>query len=120
MQSIYYNDLDNTFEDEEGNFIYDISGFLPNDKILEYKQVGGTYYSYVNGETIEIVFPIIDNYRLIAYYEKDNMFTDDNDNLIVNILSIVRPNDLLLFKQNRKSMLIKGIQGRTIDLLYVD
>ena len=119
MQSLYYIDYNNTFEDDDGNILYDISDLLPKDKIMEYKQRGGTYYSSSDGETIEIDFPIRDNYRLLSYYQESNTFTDADDEIIVNIFSIITPNNLFMFKKNKENVVIKGIQGRVIDLLYI-
>jgi hypothetical protein len=119
VQSIYYNDYNNTFEDDFGCIFYNISELLPSDEIIKYKQVGGTYYSTFNGETIEIDFPIRDNYILIAYYQETNTFMDEDDNIIVNIFSLIPANELFMFKRNKKNAVIKGNQDRIIDLLYI-
>ena len=120
MQSIYYDDYNNTFENDFGEIIYNISKLLPSDEILHYKEVGGTYYSEFDGVTFEIHFPIRDNYRLIAYYPEDNIFMDEYDEMITNIFSLISSKDLYLFKKNKENVVIKGIQGRIIDLLYLD
>lgn len=119
MQSIYYNDHDNTFEDDFGCVFYNISELLPNDKIIKYKRIGGTYYSSMNGKTIEIDFPIRDEERLIIYSQEDNSFTDEDDNLVFNIFNIITTMDLLLFKSNKVSAYIRGIQGELIEFLYL-
>ena len=119
MLSIYYNDYDNTFEDMDGNMLYDISNYLPIEKIMKYKQIGGTYYSSVGGDDFEIVFPIRDNYRLIAYYQETNTFLDEEDVPIFNIFDMLKPNDVFMFKKNKKNAVIKGVQDRIIDLLYI-
>jgi len=119
VQSIYYDDYNNNFEDDFGNTVYNIANLLPTDKIIEYKQKGGTYYSELNGEVIEIVFPIRDNYRLIAYYQETNTFMDEEDTPIFNMFSLLTSTDLYLFKRNKKNAVIKGIQGQIVDLLYI-
>lgn len=120
MQSIYYDDYNNTFENDFGEIIYNINKLLPADEILHYKEAGGTYYSEFDGVTFEIHFPIRDNYRLIAYYPEDNIFMDEDDEMITNIFSLISSKDLYLFKKNKENVVIKGIQGRIIDLLYLD
>ena len=118
---IYYNYNTNAFTDEFGQVRYDISDIMPFGQIMLYKRIGGAYYCKANseGEVFCVNFPMsIDSNRKIIYYPIDNTFNDEDDEIIFNIFSILTPNDLLLFKQNKQSICIPGPQGGMIDLIY--
>lgn len=118
-QSIYYNDLDDTFEDEDGGIEDNISDIMPIEDIIYCKKVGGTYYYTVGCEDFEVVFPINDHERSIYYDVADNSFEDEEGNTIYNIFSLISPNDIYLFKENKKNINLPGPTGN-IELVYVD
>jgi len=118
VQSIYYNDNTNSFEDDFGNVEYDISDILELEQVIYYKKVGGTCYSNVGGEDFKIEFPTKGLSRSIYYDPKENVMLDEDSNIIYNIFSLITANDLFLFKKNKESINISGIAGETIEMVY--
>lgn len=118
--SIYYNDNDNSFMDDFGSIEYDISDIMPLKMVIRHKEIGGTYYAknITPGIIYEIEFPIRDTDRSLIYYSIDNTFNDEDDEIVFNIFSIITPNDVYLFKRNRRNICIRGVQGGMIDLVY--
>ncbi|MDF2800256.1 MAG: hypothetical protein K0S61_159 [Anaerocolumna sp.] len=57
-----------------------------------------------------------------AYYydEKQNLLTDEEGEEIVDIFSIISPNSLYLFKAKKKDMLVYGVTGNLVGLIYPD
>jgi len=123
MPTIYYNDNTNLFTDEDG-IEYDITDkLMPYDEVIFYKKNGGTYH--VNdleyGEEYDIEFPVLINLnRVITYYEENNLLFDEAYEVVFNIYTIITPNDLFLFKENKKNVCIKGVNGGMVDLIYCD
>jgi len=120
---ICYNDNNNTFEDEMGQIEYDISDIMPIDQILFFKKNGGTYYTDGSRDehdiqTFAISFPIRDLERSIYYDRFTNMFDDEYGELVFNIFSIITPNDLLLFKQNKKTIFVNNLKGGVVKMVY--
>lgn len=118
LVSVYYNDNDNTFEDEGGQIEYDISGIMPFDQLMFYKKNGGTYYSTVKGEDYEIEFPVRGEAREIYYDVVTNMFEDEDGDFIFNIYNIVTPNALLLFKKHEESVFVSNVKGGIVHMVY--
>ena len=122
VSSIYYDDNTNSFEDEDGSIIYDLSKIISPNKLLNYKEVGGTYYFPSDNPNVrwEVVFPIREDTCLIYYDVEENTMTDEEENIIYNIFSFITPNDLLLFKRNKKDVYIPGLKGGMVNMIYVD
>ena len=118
--SIYYNDFDNTFEDEHGATEDNLDGIMSNEDILEYKQVGGTYYREVNGSMYEIVFPIRDAKRVFHYDIEENVMFNEDGIMMFNIFSVIRPSSLMLFKKGKKTMEVDTITGGWAELIWPD
>lgn len=119
---IEYNDNENCFIDTHGVIEYDMSGIMPISDILKFKKTGGIYYceGLTPNVLYEIDFPERDVSRSI-YYDLDlNTMFDEDGSVLVNIFSIVTPNDLLLFKKNKKSIFIVGVTGGFIEMVYPD
>jgi len=114
--SIYYNDSDNSFEDDSGEFFYDISDIMPIDDIAKYKKVGGTYYYIINGESVEIEFPIRDSIRTLNYDALTNVMYDEEGDILFNMFSIITPNDLYMFKTEKQSITITKPSGDILEL----
>lgn len=129
--SIYYNDNDNTFEDEYGDTEMDVSDLMSAEDIIRAKQVGGTYYftttyGLPKGTTVypntqyEIVFPINDSDRTLYYDVEENIMLNETGEVVFNIFSIVHPNDLYLFKKKRDTMKVRGVSGGSVELIWPD
>ena len=120
--TVYYDANTNSFRDDWGITVYDISNIMSNENIMLYKKAGGTFYCCDSeGLIYQVEFPTsISVDRTIVYYEDDNTMTDEEDEMMFNIFSIITPNDLLLFKKNRKSICIEGTQGGKINLVYLE
>ena len=117
--TIYYDDNINLFKDEDG-IEFEITSIMSNDDIIYYKKVGGTY-SIVKSDDIvyEVDFPFNNGYnRILIYWKEDNLFTDEEGQIIFNIFSLITPNDLYLFKKNKDNATIDGLQGGVIDIVY--
>jgi len=120
-RSIYYNDNTNTFEDEYcADYDYDISNLMENDQILFYKKMGGNVYTRVDDEDFEIVFPVRDEDRTLCYDIDDNTMCDEYGPIVFNIFNIVYPSVLYLFKKNRKTVNVIGINGCKVELKWPD
>ncbi|MFA6661466.1 MAG: hypothetical protein WCS56_00365 [Bacilli bacterium] len=118
-KSIYYNVNENTFEDDDGDTdIYDISEILENDQIIYYKRVGGTCYAHVDGEDYEVVFPIPEEERTLYYDIEENVMYNEYGDTVFNIFSIISPNDLYLFKRERHSKEVPGVNGGSVELIW--
>lgn len=48
--------------------------------------------------------------RRMLYYEEDNRFEDCDGHIIFDIFSYITPNDLMIFRKNRKSDVINDIE----------
>lgn len=121
MCSIYYNDNTNDFENEFGSTI-DIYKIMPIKDIVNYKSIGGIYYvdSPLSNITYEIEFPIRDRDRSL-YYDLDfNAMLDEDGDTIFNIFSIISPSDFKLFKYKKESMVVFGVRGGLVELIYPD
>ena len=59
--------------------------------------------------------------NLVLYYDSElNVMRDMNEYIIFNIFGRVTPNQLYLFKKNKENMIVMGVQGKPVTLLYVD
>ena len=125
-RTIYYNDNNNTFEDEYGaDYDYDISEIMENEQVLYYKKVGGTVYSHIkgdgeDGEDFEVIFPIRDINRTLYYDVQENLMYDEYGATAFNIFSIVLPSYLYLFKQNKNTIEVPGVNGGFVELIWPD
>lgn len=64
------------------------------------------------------------NYKIVwhvYYYEKENIFTDDCGQIIYDMLRIITPNELFLFKQDRSFNCfgMKGNKDVIVEILSV-
>lgn len=57
---------------------------------------------------------------VLHYDSEENVMRDTNGHIIFNIFKYITPNELLLFKQNRKTMFVSGKSGKKVTLLYLD
>lgn len=56
---------------------------------------------------------------IALYYDKDsNRFIDEDGYIIYYIFGIVTPNDIYLFKKNKEYMLLKGVHGEMVELIW--
>ena len=121
VQTIYYDSNSNLFLNEVDGLECEISDIMEIEQILYYKKVGGTVYANMYGEEFQIIFPIPTiSDRTIYYCAKDNTFMDEEDNILFNIFSLITPNDLFLFKKNKKNKTIIGIDGIIVRIMYSD
>lgn len=118
--SIYYNDNDNTFEDDFGIVEHSVIGIMTVEDMIYYKQVGGTYYRVFNGIRYELVFPFREDTRALQYDSESNMMYDEDGEIVFNIFSIIDPNTLYLFKKNKKDMEAMSISGGYVSLMWID
>ena len=118
--TLYYNDYNNTFEDDDGDDSYDISIIMENDQLMYYKKMGGTIYANVDTGDFEIVFPVKDNNRTLYYDIKENVMYDEYGNTMFNIFSLIMPSSLALFKTNKYSMEVRGMYGGMVELIWPD
>jgi len=59
--------------------------------------------------------------NLVLYYDSElNVMRDMNEYIIFNIFGRVTPNQLYLFKKNKKTIVVMGVQGNPVTLLWVD
>jgi len=59
--------------------------------------------------------------NLVLYYDSElNVMRDMNEYIIFNIFGRVTPNQLYLFKQKKETMVVMGVQGSPVTLLWVD
>lgn len=117
--TIYYNDNDNTFQDDyDADYEYDILSIMENDQIIYYKRVGGIVYSQVDDEEFEIVFPIRDQDRTLYYDIEANVIYDEHGINLFNIFSVITPNDLYLFKNKKETIEIRGTNGHMVELIW--
>ena len=125
-RTIYYNDNNNTFEDEYGaDYDYDISEIMENEQVLYYKKVGGTIYAHIGsddieGEDFEVIFPIRDTNRTLYYDIKENVMYDEYGATAFNLFCIILPSYLYMFKKNKKTMDVPGVNGGTVELIWPD
>jgi hypothetical protein len=52
------------------------------------------------------------------YNEEKNIMIDEDGQEIFNIFSIITPNALYLFKENKEDMFVYGIHGELVELVY--
>jgi hypothetical protein len=120
--TIYYNDNENTFEDEDGDESYDISEIMDNDQIMSYKKDGGTCYhrigNDIDGQDFEVVFPTRPTDRTLYYDIKENVMYDENGHTAYNIFNIITPNELYLFKHKKETMDVAGVHGGSVELIW--
>jgi hypothetical protein len=122
IYSIYYNPNENAFEDEDGDTIDIISNIISVTALAEFKEIGGIYYFDSVDEDIryEVVFPINDLDRTLYYDVEANLMYDECGKEMFNIFSLIRPNDLYLFKKNKETMEVYGRNGGLIELVWPD
>jgi len=116
--AIYYDPNTNLFTDDD-DIEYGVSSIMSSNDIIKFKKNGGTYCTRIEGESYMIDFPKPrDENRTIIYFEKDNTLRDELNEIIFNIFSIITPNELYLFKYNKESVVLDGIQGGLVHLIY--
>jgi hypothetical protein len=54
----------------------------------------------------------------VYYYESENIFIDERGDTIYNIYSIVDPNLVYLFKNKKEDMIVYGVHGQKVEMLY--
>jgi len=119
--SIWYDDNDGSFTDEFGTVEYDITDIMPFDQVMFYKREGGAYYSIMqehNGVIFKIEFPTRDIDRLLYYDLEENIMIDEAGNAVFNLYNIIRPNDFMMFRRNKESVIVVGIWGGYIELVW--
>lgn len=58
---------------------------------------------------------------ITLYYNKEeNRFVDEDGYIIYHIFGIVTPNDIYMFKKNKEYMLLKGVHGEMVELVWPD
>jgi len=116
---IYYDCNANTFEDMF-NSNMDVYKLMPVKDILTYKQKGGTYYTRPNSLDViyEIVFPILNNKRVLRYDSESNMIFDEDGDIIYNIFKFISPIMFSIFKEKKDRMVVTGIDDEVVELLY--
>lgn len=117
---IFYDHNTNLFTDEDG-VEYNISNLMSIEEIMVFKRLGGNYLATgEDGEMLWINFRTPELDRRLIYYAIVNYFTDEDDEPIFNPFSIITPNDLFLFKHNKKDVNIDGINGGKVNLIYFE
>lgn len=119
--TIYYDCNSNLFEDDDG-IEYGLSSIISDEDMILYKEFGGTYY-YDDPEfyiRYEVIFPKNDPNRTLYYDIEANLMFDEHGNIMYNIFSLISPNDLYLFKKNKKTMDVYGRSGGNIELIWPD
>ena len=115
--SIHYDDTKNTFDDDGA-----ISGIIPIKKLIKHKKQGGIfYYEDPDDEdrVYKVEFPYRELDRTLVYYAPDNTFEEEGEPMF-NLFSLMTPNDLFMFKKNKKSVCIDGVQGGKTMLMYFE
>ena len=60
-------------------------------------------------------------HKLILFYDSElNVMRNTNGYIIFNIFGRVTPNQLYLFKKNKETIVVMGVQGNPVTLLWVD
>jgi hypothetical protein len=114
--SIHYDDNKNSFDDDGA-----ISGIIPIKRLKTHKKTGGIFYYKDSDDeniTYKVIFPIRELDRMLYYYSQDNTFDDEDGNIMFNLFSLIPPNDLFMFKKNKKSVCLDGVHGGKISLIY--
>ena len=114
--TIHYNDTTNTFDDDGA-----VSVIIPLKKLISHKKTGGKfYYKDPDDEDrlYKIIFPYRELDRTLVYSTDDNMFEDEDGEPMYNIFSLITANQLFLFKNNKKSVCLDGLQGGKVSLIY--
>lgn len=118
--TINYDYNEDIFRDEWG-IEFDILSIMTYQQIDHYKRVGGTYSIAIKEDNIiyEVDFPTSNGLnRNIIYWKADNLFTDEEGEVLFNIFSLLTPSDIYLFKRNKESVVIWGLQGGNVSIIY--
>lgn len=121
IMTIYYNCNTNVFSDDDGDE-YNVSAIISDENSALFKEIGGIY-RYDESEfgiRYEIIFPINDPDRTIYYDIEANVMYDEYGKIMYNIFSLVSPNDLYLFKRNKKTMDVYDQAGGHVELVWPD
>jgi hypothetical protein len=124
--SLFYNNKTNSFIDEYGHFLpADTFHVISPGRFEFLKKCGGAEYvkSDKPNTAYELIFTTYDedDGRETYYYDSNkNRFSDDDSYDIFNIFSIVSPNMIYLFKTKKEDMLVYGISGQLVELVYLD
>jgi hypothetical protein len=121
IMTIYYNCNTNVFSDDDGDE-YNVSAIISDENSALFKEIGGIY-RYDEPEVsirYEIIFPINDPDRTIYYDVEANLLYDEYGKIMYNIFSLVTPNDLYLFKRNKKTMDVYDQAGGHVELVLPD
>ena len=60
-----------------------------------------------------------DNYMEALYYnEESNTLFDADGKTIIDIFRIISPNDLMLFKDRKEWMIVRGVSGDPVELIW--
>ena len=114
--AIQYDDTKNTFDDDGA-----ISGIIPIKKLIKHKKQGGTYY-YEDPDdedrVYQVEFPYRELDRTMVYDSYANLFENEDGEIMYNIFSLITTNELLMFKKNKKSVCLDGLQGGKVSLMY--
>jgi hypothetical protein len=70
---------------------------------------------------IEIPMAYYEHDNYCIYYDKENNFFIDEDGVVVcDIFRIIKPNDLYVFKDRKETLVVRGENGKTVELFYPD
>jgi hypothetical protein len=56
--------------------------------------------------------------KALYYNLEDNLMFDADGKTIIDIFRIISPNDLFLFKKNKEWMIVRGVSGDPVELIY--
>lgn len=52
----------------------------------------------------------------IFYYEHYNLFLDEDAYIIYDIYNVITPNDVFLFKRNKKNMIVPQMRNKSVGI----
>ena len=65
------------------------------------------------------MIPIDLEWEMTLYYDREsNIMTDEDGNPCFDIFRIISPNSYQLFRSKKKDMLVPGVNGKMIGLIY--
>ncbi len=62
----------------------------------------------------------LDDVYTLYYDMTTNMMVNENGFEVFNVFSVITPNTLMLFKARQKDMIVRGVTGQLIELVWPD
>jgi hypothetical protein len=122
--SLLYDDYEDCLIDPDGRPFLDTLNIISPGRFRYMKRVRGVEYvkGVKAGIVYELIFEELDGFeerRRTLYYDiKKNLFFDDDSFEVWNLFSIVSPNMVYLFKHKKEDMLVYGVTGELVELIW--